>query len=182
MVGQTRQPLQRVHGLEIAAVKDFAPSFPGEYQSQMSRSLDDNVFAFTRREYGTWALLGYMAWRRDTDQVVMNESTTTLDEVQVDKTGRWLYVVTGQQGMGVIEGRVADLSTGQIVADLTDDAPDQAPSHYDSGRGTLMGMSNWINAITFRPYATPHGFRILLHRGVDWSQALHSSMLAKDER
>jgi hypothetical protein len=167
---------------QYSLVKDFATAFPGEYQWQMSKSLDDNVFAFTRREYGTWAVLGYMAWRRDTDQVLLNVSTSDVNEVQVDKTGRGLYVVTEQQGPGAIEGRVIDLSAGQIVADLTDNEPDQAPSHHDSGHGTLMGAANWINAITFRSHAKPHQFRVMLDLDEDWSQALHSSMLAEDER
>jgi hypothetical protein len=167
---------------EFSLVKDFATEFPGEYQWQMSKSLDDNVFAFTRRQLDNFAILGYMVWRRDTDRVVMNESTVDLDEVQVDKTGRWLYIVTQQEGHGAIEGRIADLWRGQIVADLIDDAPDQAPGHHDSGRGTLIGAANWINAITFRKYATPHQFIVALDLGNDWSQALHTSMLAEDER
>jgi len=167
---------------QYSLVKDFATAFPGEYQWQMSKSLDDNVFAFTRREYGTWAVLGYMAWRRATDQILLNESTVAVDEVHVDKTGRWLYIATGAGGPGAIESRVADLLTGQIVADLTDDAPDQAPGHYDTGRGTIMGDANWINAITFRSLAAPHQFRTMLDLGLDWTQALHSSMLAEDER
>jgi hypothetical protein len=167
---------------QYTLIKDFGPAFPGEYQWQMSKSLDDAVFAFTRREYGTWAVLGYMAWRRDTDRMLLNVSTAEVDEVHVDKTGRWLFVATGQEGPGAIEARVADLVTGRFLSDLTDDAPDQSPSHYDTGRGTIMGDANWINAITFRSLVLPHQFRLLLEMGGDWTQALHTSLLTDDER
>lgn len=162
-------------------VKDFSARFPGQYLWQMSRSMDDQVFAFTRRENVTYAVLGYFAWRRDNDTILLDQDAETLDEVQVDKTGQYLVVKTGEMGATAIEVRVADLSRGMLFADLTDGSPDFAPGHSDNGHGTVLGADNWMNRITFRQLATPHQLSSALDFGNDWTQGAHLSLLADDE-
>ena len=73
---------------QYTLVKDFAPLFPGEYQWQMSKSMDDNVFSFTRRELDTFAVLGYMAWRRDTRTSAGPSSASTGREATGSSIGR----------------------------------------------------------------------------------------------
>lgn len=62
---------------------------------QMSAS---DEFAFTERAASGTAVLGYMAWARSTDTFPVDQATAQLDEVQIDKTGRWLLVKTGLHG------------------------------------------------------------------------------------
>ena len=162
-------------------LKDFSSHFSGQYLWQMSRSLDDDVFAFARRDNTTYAYTGYFAWRRSTDSFLLDQSTSQLDEVQVDKDGRYLVIKTGMQGAGVIEVRVADLQTSTIFADLTDDGPDYAPGHSDNGHGVVIGADNWMNRVTFRQLATPHQLSTTLGFGNDWTQDYHLSFLADDE-
>src|ERR1043166_3145373 len=119
----------------------------GDYLWQMSKNVDtDNVFAFTRRD-AHYNVVGYLVWRKDTSQVVYNVETTQLDEVQIDKSGRYLVVKTGQQGAGAIEVQVVDLKT-LTVQNLTDDGPDYAPGHSDNGNRTVVGADNWRNQVT----------------------------------
>src|SRR5262245_41634262 len=146
----------------------------------MSRSLDDDVFAFSRRDNATYAYTGYFAWRRSTDTFLIDESTTMLDEVQVDKNGQYLVIKTGVSGQGAIEVRVADLRSAMFT-DLTDNGPDFAPGHSDNGHGVVIGADNWTNRVTFRQLATPHTLTSTLDFANDWTQDYHLSMLANDE-
>ena len=164
---------------EYALVKDLAGELPpGGIIAQMSKSLNDMVFGFTMKDKGHRSQ-GCIAWRRDTDKVVLRQDVPGLDEVQVDKSGRFCLVKTGKQGKGVIEVKVADLATGRVT-DLVDNAPDFAPGHSDNGHGVVIGADNWRNTITFRHLAAPHEHRIALDFKNDWSQGLHVSMRADD--
>src|SRR5438445_13823754 len=108
----------------------------------MSKSIkNDNVFAFTRRDR-RYNIVGYLVWKRDTNQVIYNVNTTQLDEVQVDKSGRSLFVKTRQQGAGPIEVQVVDLRS-LAVENLTDDAPDYAPGHSDNERKVVVVSDHW---------------------------------------
>ena len=145
----------------------------------MSKSLDDRVFGFTRQD-AKYAVVGYLVWDRQADRLLLSEQTRQLDEIQVDKTGRFCVIKTGRGGKGVVEVRVADLRTGK-VEDLVDNEPDYAPGHSDNGQGIAVGADNWKNRITFRQLAEPHQVRTVLDLGSDWSQDYHISLLADDE-
>jgi hypothetical protein len=163
-------------------IADFTSLYhPGDYLWQMSKSVNnDNVFGFTRRDKG-YNVVGYLVWKRDTNQVIYNVNTTRLDEVQVDKSGRYLVVKTGQQGAGAIEVRVVDLRT-LAVENLRDNGPDYAPGHSDNGNRVVVGADNWNNQVTYRTLANPHSFYPLINYGNDWSQDYHVSMLANNEK
>ena len=162
-------------------VGDVTSSLPaGSYFWQMSVSRDDNVFAFSFRNPDS-SFGGYVVWQRSTNRVVYSVNTSDLDEVQIDKTGRYLVVKTGLQGRGIIEVKTVDLQT-QVVSDLTDDGPDYAPGHSDNGRGTVIGMDNWDNSLTFRNLANPHVFTRALYWGSNWANGGgHVSFLGDDE-
>ncbi len=101
--------------------------------------------------------------------------------MQLDKTGRYLVIKTGQQGKDKIEVRVADLTLNTIT-DLTDNGPDFAPGHSDNGKGFCIGADNWENRYTYRNLSTPpHKLSTILSFENDWSQGSHLSMLADDE-
>jgi len=163
-------------------IVDFTSQYnPGDYLWQMSKNINtDNVFAFTRRDR-RYHNAGYLVWKRDTNQVIYNVNTTQLDEVQVDKSGRYLVVKTGQQGTGAIEVQVVDLRT-LAVENLTDDGPDYAPGHSDNGNKIVVGADNWNNQVTYRTLANPHSFYSLINYGSDWTQAYHISMSANNEK
>jgi len=143
----------------------------------MSKSLDDNVFAFTRKDKD-YKALGYIVWRRDQNKILRNVTLGDLDEVQVDKSGRYL-VVKAKFGP-TVDVQVVDLQTGN-TENLTDPAPDFSPGHSDNGRQIVVGHDNWNNQYTVRKLATPHQFQIVIGFGSDWSQGNHVSMLADNE-
>ena len=153
----------------------------GDYLWQMSKSIsNDNVFAFTRRD-ARYHVVGYLVWQKDINQVIYDVATSSLDEVQVDKSGRYLAVKTDQHGAGAIEVKIVDLKT-LTVQDLTDDGPDYAPGHSDNGKKIVIGADNWRNQVTYRTLADPHSVRTLINFANDWTQDYHVSMLADNEK
>lgn len=162
-------------------IKDFGKELVVGYLRQMSRSIDDQVFAFSTTDRSGNAT-GYIVWRRADDKVLLKkEEPLGLDEVQVDKSGKYLVIKTEKQGKGAVQARVADLQTGKIE-DLTDNGPDFAPGHSDNGTGTVIGADNWENRYTLRSLDRPHEFRSVLDLKDDWSQDAHISLLADDEQ
>jgi hypothetical protein len=160
-------------------VKDFAGEVAGSEIMQMSKSIDDDTFGFHLRD-GESKVVGYAAWKRSQDKLY-EVRTTDVNEVQVDKTGQYLYVITETEGTASsIEGKVVNLQTGQVT-DLTDGPPDYAPGHKDMGHGFVIGGENWKNSFLYRPLATPHQFRAVMSFGNDWSVGSHVSLLADDE-
>ena len=159
-------------------IKDFGSLLPPCELWQMSRSIDDNVFAFTLKRGGKPT--GYIAWRRNVDSLYKVD-TTNLDEVQVDKTGQYLVVKQiSSGGAGSIEARIINLVT-HSVQDLTDGSPDYAPGHSDNGAGFVIGGDNWQNRFTYRSLATPHQCYSVIEFGQDWSIGSHVSMLADSD-
>ncbi|MFL6276030.1 MAG: fibronectin type III domain-containing protein, partial [Blastocatellia bacterium] len=160
-------------------VKDFTGQAPGANLFQMAKSLDDNAFGFTLKD-ANWNVIGYMGWQRAQNNLYTAQ-TTAVDEVQVDKSGQYLYVLTGDQSSAsAINGKVVNLQTKQVV-NLTDGAPDFSPGHKDCGQGTVVGSDHWNNSLNIRPLANPHQLTTVLGWGNDWSQSNHISFLGDNE-
>ncbi|MEN3333255.1 MAG: hypothetical protein V7641_2620 [Blastocatellia bacterium] len=167
-------------------VHDFAGQVPGDTIWQMSRSLDDDTFGFhLKSSRNNYKVVGYAAWKRSTNALYL-VNDPQVNEVQVDKTGRYLVVtmelpdpLPTPPASGV-EVRVVDLQTKQIT-DLKDGGPDFAPGHHDCGRGVVIGADNWNNTFTFRQLASPHKHVAVVGFNNDWSQGSHVSLLADDE-
>jgi hypothetical protein len=174
---------QKLYSYDLATrnytlIKDFSGDLTEGYLSQMSKSLDDNVFAFTRKDKN-YKPAGYVVWRREPNKILAFAELANLDEVQVDKSGRYL-VVKAKFG-GTADGQVVDLQT-RAAENLTDPAPDFSPGHSDNGRQIVVGHDNWNNQYTVRRLAAPHQFKTVIGFGNDWAQSNHLSMLADDER
>ena len=158
-------------------VKDFTGAgLPGSeaHLAQMSRSMDDNVFGFTVQN-ASWNYTGYIAWKRDTNQIEVNVADTSFDEVQVDKSGRYLVAKVANDIVKVYDTQLDTVET------LTDAAPDYAPGHSDNHYNVVIGADNWENRLLKRNLATPHTFSTVLDWGDNWTQDSHLSCLGDDE-
>jgi hypothetical protein len=164
---------------QYTLLKDFSSLYPNLYLWQMSRSINDSVFAFTFKENVNYTNVGYFVFRAS-NNVADTGALAGLDEVQVDKTGTYLTVKTGNSGAGVIEVEAVNLLTG-AVAYLTDNAPDFSPGHSDNGTGIVVGADNWNNAHTYRALSNPHSHYQVVSYGNDWTLGDHVSMLADNE-
>jgi hypothetical protein len=153
-----------------ALVKDFSGELPGKYLWQMSKSVDDSRFAFTLEDVNNnYARTAYMVWDKTQDKIIYQRAVSALDEVQLDKSGRYLVVKTGVEGKGKVRMTVVDLNT-QTATDL-----------LDNGLGTLLGYDNWNNSFTIRNLSDPHNYKTIFSLGNDWTQAAHISFLGNDE-
>jgi hypothetical protein len=163
---------------QYTMIKDFSGSvLPGGDLAQMSKSLDDQVFAFTRTD-AQGKPAGYLAWHRGRDQILVRKEVPNLNEVQVDKSGRYLTEV-------YVDGHdeILDLapSPPTLIATLTR-ASGTAFVHYDSGKGTLLHDYDPTDALVFSQLATPTVHQQMIPGF--WSYATqddHFSMLADNE-
>jgi hypothetical protein len=159
---------------------DFTRLLSGKSAIQLSKSLDDDVFAFTLKD-AAYKVVGYAVYRRSANAII-HRSPDFNDEVRVDKSGKYLFVFTGTQGPGKIEVQIVDLQTG-TKTDLTDDAPDHAPGHFDVGTNMIVGAGNYLVGLTARSLSAPHKFTNILDlRAEKEYGGYHVSMLADDER
>jgi hypothetical protein len=172
----------KLYSYDVAAkkysmIRDFSAELAAGFLGQMSKSIDDDVFAFTRKDKN-YRPLGYVVWKRDNNKILRNEAIADFDEAQLDKSGRYLVVKAKFPRSADVQ--VVDLQTGS-AENLTDPAPDFSPGHSDNGRQLIVGHDNWNNQYTVRKLATPHAFKTVIGFGNDWSQANHVSMLADNE-
>ncbi len=164
---------------QYTIIKDFSTDYPDIYLWQMSRSINDSVFAFTYKENVNYTNVGYITYRLAVN-ITDTVNFPTIDEVQVDKTGNYLVIKTGNSGPSVIETEILNFQTGTIDY-LTDDTPDFSPGHSDNGSGFVIGSDNWNNSYTYRNLATPHISFSVLDFNNDWSLGNHVSMLSDNE-
>jgi hypothetical protein len=174
-------PTTKKHSL----VADLTARLPrGDIPWQPSMSNDDDVFAFSRRRpnaSGGSDYVGYVVYRRSDNSIVLDQTITTgdLDEVQLDKTGRWL-VVKGETK--TTKGfSIRDLKNGGQRKQLGAGPPDYAPGHSDNGSNFVAGFNNYLNTIDRRNFLDPTPMTAELKLANDWSQGLHISLLANDE-
>jgi hypothetical protein len=163
-------------------VGDVARVLPrGQNIQHMSMAADNDTFSFTKRGGAPdFKRHGYAVYRASTNTILFQDSEV-INEVRIDKSGRYLYVNTNQTGEGKMEGRVVDTSTG-TVTNLRDDAPDHAPSHYDVGTGTVVGNGDFLVGITARSLSAPHSYKKILDLSTEKNYGgFHLSMLADNE-
>lgn len=168
-------------------IADMSRDFPpGEFlwQLSLSRETDDN-FAFARRRTnaeGGSDYVGYGVYSRSRKAVILKQDIqkNDLDEIQIDKSGRWL-VVKGEVKTTGKGFSIRDLQNNGARKDLKYGDPDYALAHSDNGSGFASGFNNFLNTIDRRSFANPKPITTLLNLGKDWSQGLHVSHLAASD-
>ncbi len=167
-------------------VADMSRDIPaGEFlwQLSVSRENDDN-FAFARRRSnaeGGSDYVGYAVYSRSKKAMILKQDIqkNDLDEIQIDKSGRWL-VVKGEFKSNAKGFSIRDLQNS-TRKDLKYGDPDYALAHSDNGSGFSSGFNNYLNTIDRRNFADPKPIITLLKLEKDWSQGLHVSHLAAND-
>jgi hypothetical protein len=163
-------------------VRDFSREegfSPRDYLWQMSMSEDSDTFAFTHRN-SSYQVVGYLVYRRSTDRVLLNVRSTIEDEVQLDKTGRYLQLPLAEADKSGKSYYIQDLQAGTKTG-LTPGAPDYAPAHGDVGAGMMVAWDNDDNRLLWRDLSNPHVIKSVLDLGSDWSQGLHLSLRGRTD-
>jgi hypothetical protein len=171
---------------------DFSPALaPHQIAWQLSKSDDDDVFAFTKAA-GYCRYEGYAVWSRSQRRFLANEDLQPMDEVHIDKTGRYLAidailsVCAGGADPPVrdsLQWIILDVVTGTRTP-LYDNPSDLPPGHYALGRGCMVGSSWAASLLEWRSLATASSTirrpRILYDFG-DIRSGAHHSALADNE-
>jgi hypothetical protein len=156
-------------------VKDFSPIWPETYLWQMSMSEDENVFAFTFRRASDYTNMGCGWYKVSTDSC--GRWDTLMDECQVDKGGRYLYVHKGHAG-----GVVWDICEDERTV-LGWNRRDHPVAHYDQGYGKILGSDPWSNngfTYTIRSLSNPKSYSTVFD-GRNWGVDSHVSWRNNDE-
>lgn len=147
---------------------------------------DDGQWLSATVKNGSSTSIGYAVVKLNATKVVKYAATSSdIDEVQIDKSGRYLVHKTGNQGSGIVEVKIIDMEAtpSPTVTDLIDDSPDQAPGHSDNGNGIICGHANYLDAYTCRSLGSPHSYTTLLQDGTySWLQSQHFSMRHSNEQ
>lgn len=171
-------------------IKDFSSlGTSSDYFKQMSMSADGDVFSWSHMRVGSSDPVYYLVWRKSTDTVLYHTPTNgTIDEVGLDKSGRYLSIAYKDDGLLEPDeevGKYLDLQTG--VADVIRwNASDNPAGHSDFGTGIQVGTDPFGGGVLIKPLSNIHAhtqvFDFKNEDGfVDWTEHKHLSMTARDE-
>jgi len=175
-------------------IKDFG-SLGGrkDYLKQMYVSADDDVFCWLHLRAGSSEPIYYLVYRRSTDRVLFHNPTSAyaggVNEVHVDKSGKWLQIALNENQPDKSRTRFLNLQTGAIDF-LYYNASDRPAGHGDLGRETIVGFDNFNDGISRRRLDAIHNVSTVFYfrtgagpgGGVaDWTHDFHGTMLADDE-
>jgi hypothetical protein len=146
----------------VTAIHDFASDFGAptpDNITQMSMSLDDDVFAFhyVRSDVS----VGYAVYKRSTDTVLLFvDDEGEINEVEIDKSGRYLVALkTGAGGL-----HVWDLQGTPTRTTVTTDVF----NHRAMGNGFVISSCQ-SNKLCRRDLATPNTTSVILTTGWSYS-------------
>jgi uncharacterized SAM-binding protein YcdF (DUF218 family) len=179
---------------EFKLLKDFSSIARGrDYLSQMYVSADDDVFCWLLKRVGVDEPLGYIVYKRSTNRILYNNPGSVyvggINEVHVDKSGRWMTIHLNQTQPDNSATRILNLQTGAIDF-LYKNASDSPAGHGDLGTETIVGFDAWQDGITWRRLSAPHAprrvfyFRTAIGKDggtADWTHDFHGTMLADNE-
>lgn len=174
----------------FSGVADFQSN---DYLWQMSVSADGDIFAFTKRRYeivngvDKYRWIGFAVYKASTNQILYNYTNlenkfqgATLDEVRIDKTGRFLTILLQENTAQGYSAFILDLvSNPNTLTPLKRGTPDYAPGHSDYGVGYSIGAgdNDWYSK---RNLLTPNLFTRILFSGYT-EQANHFSLQSNNE-
>jgi len=163
-----------VHESRLETVVDITPftAWMGAHAlRQWHSSHDSTIHSATALKVvadGAWPKLGTVVYDEDgtCGKWAWYEARGTLDESQVDKSGRWLVIKEDD------DNRIVDLKTGheQVVTDQ-----DGAAGHSDNGFGYVVGADNWQQLATWRLRDFASGATHVVYESAWDDQVLHVS-------
>jgi len=171
-------------------IKDFQSLVGGkDYLKQMYMSADEDVFCWLHHRVGNEGEpIAYIVYQRSTDKVLYHNPASAyvggINEVHVDKSGKWLHIVIPTKQADGTSTRFLNLRTGRYQ--LLKREVDHPPGHGDMGTETMIGSDGYLAGISFRNLNNVHSYyQVLTFKTaggvVDWTNEFHGSMLADNE-
>lgn len=179
---------------QFTLLRDFSSIARGrDYLRQMYVSADDDVFCWLLARVGVDSPLAYIVYKRSTNRILYNNPGSAyvggINEVHVDKSGRWLTIHLNQTQPDNSATRILNLQTGAIDF-LYKNESDSPAGHGDLGTQTIVGFDAWQDGITWRRLSASHTprrvfyFRTAIGKDggtADWTHDFHGTMLADNE-
>lgn len=190
--GAMRLYTYNVSNNTLTLVKDFI-SLSGsstDYLGQMYMSADDDVFCWLKKRGGVGGI-GFLVYKKSTDTVLFNEPdnyTGGIDEVHVDKSGKWLHIVIPTAQADGTSTRFLNLQTGAMQPLVR--LADHPPGHGDMGTEIMVGFDDYLNGLSYRHLSDAHAWSSKFYfrtgsKGLtgtsDWTRDFHGTMLADNE-
>ena len=139
---------------------------------QLHSSSDDKVHSSTLRDATTYADLGCFAYQEDIKRFSyypIRSTSSSYDECQIDKSGRWLLIKENVDGLNGEDNRIIDLSSGTETTLLDQNG---AAGHSDSGHGYMVAADNYDshpNAIKLWKFGQNPLTGRLVYHSMDWN-------------
>jgi hypothetical protein len=108
---------------------------------QAHSSDDDRVHSATVKN-NSYADLGCVVYREDTNQAVFFPKIGGYDECQIDKSGKWLVIKEDVDGRNGEDNRIINVDTLEERVLLDEDG---AGGHSDMGHGYMIAQDNWAS-------------------------------------
>ncbi len=188
---------------ETTLVRDFTPELGEGYAVQMSKSDDDRYFAFHFIPHvghdrnladDKWGVRKAVVYDSVEDKTYIADMAdpafgfdlsvgkTRLDEVRIDKSGRYLAMFVYHQHTGAQVWYIWDFknqpATESIIVD--DDIIERGSQHYDTGFGTMVQGDRWYGNgfnIIKRDLTNPEQWKTILYPYYNmWGVVSHVSL------
>ena len=162
---------------QATLVKDLSSMGAGGYLTQMHKSLNDDMFSASIIN-SSGAEVGYIVYKRSSDTVLVRALVSNLDEVQVDKSGRYLVVVYNNGSDDIFD---LNATPPRLIANLSGSL---GFNHRDCGVSTVFSSSSGL-ALSYRQLSTPTVIQQMIPGYWSYSAANqqdHFSMLADNEQ
>lgn len=159
-------------------IKDFSSEVvSGGGLRQMRKSNDDNVFSFTMVDSAK-QVVGYFVWEKSTNEILVKNfnSGHTVDEVGIDKSGKFLVVINTDG-----DSQTVNLETKTITQF---NWGTNGWYHYDVGIGTFFTSANdGSHSFLIRSFLNPFSVLKILpgYFGFTTKDCYHYSSLADNE-
>ena len=134
------------------------------YITQHSQSTNDDVYAFHYVKNG--AVTGYIAYKRSTDTVLLHQVVANINEVEIDKSGRYLVALTGST-------IVWDLQPATPTSTVVTNQPF---NHRAMGNGIVVDAGTGGGSLYRRNLATPNSPTVIVTPWNYGNQQDHFSM------
>lgn len=126
---------------QFETVYDISSQFgTNRYVWQMHSSNDDLVHSATLADTATGTGLGCLVYNESTRQFSYFASTGGFNECAIDKSGRYLLIMEGGDGMNTLNNVYVDLQTGTQTTVYNSN---HALGHYDLGYGYAVGADGY---------------------------------------
>ena len=157
-------------------IKDLSGSVPSGYNlSQMMKDESDNTFSFTLSSGSSGVYGGYIVWRRSTNSILLSRVESDIDEVELDKSGRYLAVLYDS----VNNNRVWDLQTQ--ASTYIPESNSASFSHRGMGTGKMGNISPHGSYFSLRDLSSPTNITKILSGAFNFSQGSHTATMPNNE-